>query len=161
MAAGTFVCTGSVDLFAHFSTYFIQGIHFMRFKTLLRPLALTGAVFAALAGCSGAPVSIENPPLGADGQSRWLFVYVNETTDGAIGGLYARKAGAGSWGDDLQLIGIVGPGEGKAYNLDDGSGNCKFDLRRRIISVNQPPVFQDQLNIDLCEMNRKKQAWLL
>ena len=132
----------------------------MPFTTPFKAAALAAALCASLAGCSGPPVSIDSPPLDADGQSRWLFVQV-VSQYAFVGELYARKAGAGSWGDDLVFVNNIYPGQGKAYNLSDGSGACRFDLRRRIFPVNDAPQYQDQLNVDLCAMNRKKQAWLL
>jgi len=129
-------------------------------KSPFKYAALAGVLLAVVVGCSGPPVSIDNPPLSADGQSRLLFVRVN--TEGMfVGELYARKAGAGSWGADLVFVNNIYPGEGKVYNLDDGSGNCKFDLRRRVFGGGGQPVFQDQLNADLCKMNKNKQVWLL
>ena len=89
-----------------------------------------------------------------------MFVHV-VSKDLFVGELYARKAGTGAWGNDLVFVNNIYPGQGKAYNLDDGSGNCRFDLRRKVFGGNGPPQFQDQMNVDLCEMNRKKQAWLL
>lgn len=132
----------------------------MWYTKLLRPAALTGVLLVALAGCSGDPVDLDNPPLGADGQSRWLFV--QNTRQGMfIGALYARKAGSGSWGNDLVLFDNIYPGDSRAFSLDDGSGNCKFDLRRLVYAVDEPPGYQDQMNVDLCAMNKKRQVWLL
>lgn len=130
------------------------------FEKILAKKALVAGLLPAVAGCGGTPVDFENPPLGADGKSRWLFMQVI-TPDVFVGELYARKAGAGSWGADLVSVDNIYPGDRKAYNLDDGSGNCNFDLRRRVFGGDGPPEYQDQLNVDLCAMNTKKQAWLL
>jgi len=126
----------------------------------IKLVAMSSLLLAAVAGCTGAPISLDNPPLGADGKSRLLFVEVN-TKGLFIGELYARKAGSGSWGNDLVFVNNIHPGDSKVYNLGDGSGNCKFDLRRRVFVVDGQPEFQDQMNVDLCKMNKNKQVWLL
>jgi hypothetical protein len=122
---------------------------------------LVAASLTLLAACDAMPVSFDNPPLDADGQSRWLFVQV--VTEGLfIGELYARKSGTGSWGDDLVFVNNILPGQSRAFNLGDGSGNCLFDLRRRVFIVDDGSTeFQDLMRVDLCKMNKTKQAWLL
>lgn len=61
-------------------------------KTVRERALTTGALLGALISCtSGPPVSLDNPPLGAGGQSRWLFVQVVSQDAGFIGELYARK----------------------------------------------------------------------
>lgn len=131
-------------------------------KTVRNRALITGALLAALVSCtSGPPVSIDNPPLGADGQSRWLFIKVVSQDAGFIGELYARKAGSASWGDDLVFTNNIGPGGSRAFDLDDGSGNCKFDLQRKVFNPSGPTDTQYQMDVDLCSMNKKKQVWLL
>lgn len=106
------------------------------------------------------PIHLNDPPLVADGQSGWLFVDV--VTPGVfVGELYARKAGIGSWGNDFVFVDNIHTGDSRAYNLGDGTGNCKCDVRRFVFGGGGPPQFQDQLDVDLCAMNKKKQVWLL
>ncbi len=121
---------------------------------------MAAALALIVSACAGPPINVESPPLGTDGKSRWLFVQV--VTPGLfVGELYARKAGNGAWGNDLVFVDNIHTGDGRSYNLDDGSGNCRFDLRRRVFGGGGPPEFQDQMNVDLCAMNKAKQVWLL
>jgi hypothetical protein len=147
----------SVRIFPH---DFKQGYIDLPNATFFKRSVFATALLTLTVACAGPPISLESPPLSADGQSRVLFVQV--VSEGVfVGELYARKAGAGSWGTDLVFVDNIYPGNGRAFNLDDGSTNCRFDLRRRVFGGSGPPELQDQMNVDLCKMNKAKQVWLL
>jgi hypothetical protein len=152
-------CANPVSV-RRFSRNFKQGYIDMPQATFFKRSAFATALLTLTVACAGPPISVESPPPSADGQSRVLFVQV--VSEGVfVGELYARKAGTGSWGSDLVFVNNIYPGNGRAFNLDDGSTNCRFDLRRRVFGGNGPPEFQDQMNVDLCKMNKAKQVWLL
>ena len=107
-----------------------------------------------LSACGGESVLLSNPPLDSDGKSRYLFVVVPGPA--FVGELYAVKAGSDSWGPDLVLLDNINPGDRRVFNLSDGSGNCRFDIRTVQFDANcRRPM--ENYNVDVCELNQKGQ----
>ena len=110
--------------------------------------------FLSLSACGREQVSLSDPPLDSDGKSRYLFVAVPGPA--FVGELYAVKAGSDSWGRDLVLLDNIYPGDRRFFNLADGSGNCRFDIRTvQFDADGRRPM--ENFDVDLCEMNRKGQ----
>lgn len=138
--------------------------------TTVRSTLRAGAPVSALAACAGPPVDSSALPLGEDGKSRWLLVQVPEENPGFgdffVRGIYARPAGAPGRGDNITLMSNIHPCRKRAFDVDDGTTNCRFDVRAEMYGCRRP-VDDDATwwnliveDVDLCAMNETRQVFL-
>jgi len=65
--------------------------------------------------------------VSAQAENRW--VTVRNYTNFVMMEFYASNRDQTSWGHDWFGMDVLGSGEEKAFNLDDGSGYCIWDLK--------------------------------
>jgi hypothetical protein len=134
------------------------------------PSLMAGAMIAALSACAGPPADIADLPKGADGKSRWVLARAPADNPGRgfffLRGVYVRAPGTGPWGDDITLMDHVHPGDGRAFNVDDGTPRCRFDVRFEMYGYarqSDPKAAWWNLvadDVDLCEMNDEGRVFL-
>lgn len=66
-------------------------------------------------------------PSAAQAQERRVLV-INETSQ-TIVSLYATNITTEHWGPNLFNLGMLSAGDLASVNVDDGSGQCRFDLK--------------------------------
>ena len=108
---------------------------FVRFTMFKRFLLLSAIAVTALAGTHTA--------LAAD-----RHVKVINKTKTPIFGFYASRTSTNDWEEDILGEDVIMPGQSMTFNIDDGSGACKYDFKGE---------FEDgeevvKANVDVCKV---------
>ena len=94
----------------------------MRFNMIAACLSLVGTLLVAGSGAANAMAN------SSDGLNR--HVVLHNTTDTSVHYLYITNAGYSKWGyDRLGSSETIVSDEKMQFNIDDGSGYCRFDIK--------------------------------
>jgi hypothetical protein len=108
-------------------------------KSLLKNIAIFAAASAAVFATAAAPASADEL------DRRVNFINRSNTT---LTQLYVSNHDTGGWGEDQLGLSVIGAGEYYRLDVDDGSGQCRFDIKA---------VFADghvntRMNVNVCSV---------